>query len=694
MAYVIKTKKSIVRFLVVGVTIAIVAYALIAVISTYISLNRGMQNYFKNFIEGNISVVQGEINISVARNENTAKWCRDEYERIYDPNNSNRFAFANFICKTAIDYLVPDIVCFINIRRQQVSDKKYGTIVREDLLNRALNGESLTELTFNDNELYVVSFTPVTYPKALGGDGSILGCIATKTTLSTPTFVKKISAYTGSVFNIFSGYVRQHSSDETLQGTTMVEPEVIDNIFKTGAANTLNRVIYGKPSVACYFPIKDSGGAVVAVMSMTMALEKIDVVVVSIFRMLAVIIVVLTITIIIAMFFILQLKVKAPLIHVIEAIEQMSSGDADLTHRLPTKGTDEFAKLCNDTNKFITMLQDTVRDLTNAQTSLAQIGSDLGAASQQSASATNEILANIDSVRAQSENQAKSVQDTVSKLDNASGAVDELNGLVEGQAAAVTQSSAAIEEMLGNIASVVASVKKMSDSFAALTTKVNDGMEKLKVVGQKVNQINEQSQTLSQANMIIAQIAAETNLLAMNAAIEAAHAGESGRGFAVVADEIRKLAENSSVQSKTIHTELTAVTTSIGEVVTMSNDSQTTFANIVQKLGSTDVILGEVSNAMAEEENATKQILVAIDDIKQKSIGVKDNSQELSQATGGVVKDMQTVAGISDSILGSMDEMTNGASEISKSSENVKDLALQTKDNIEVVKKLLEQFKI
>lgn len=694
MAYVIKTKKSIVRFLVVGVTIAIAVYAAVAVVSTYISLNRGMQSYFKNFLNGNISVVQSEIDIAVARNENTAKWCRDEYERVYDPDNSNRFAYADFICKTAIEYLVPDIVCFINIRRQQVSDKKYGTIVREDLLNRALNGESLTELTFNDNELYAVSFTPVTYPKSQGGDGSILGCIATKTTLSTPAFVKKISAYTGSVVNIFSGYIRQHSSDEALKGTAMTEPGYIDDIFKTGDPVTLNRTIYGKPSVACYFPIKDTVGQVITTMSMTMALEKIDVVVVSIFRVLAVIVVVLTIAVIVAMFFLLQLKVKAPLVHVIEAIEQMSSGDADLTHRLPSSGKDEFTKLCDDTNKFIIMLQETVRDLTDAQTSLAQIGSDLGAASQQSASATNQIMANIDSVRTQSENQAQSVQDTVSKLDNAAGVVDELNTLVDGQAAAVTQSSAAIEEMLGNIASVVASVKKMSDSFAELSAKVNDGTAKLKVVGQKVDQINEQSQTLSQANMIIAQIAAETNLLAMNAAIEAAHAGESGRGFAVVADEIRKLAENSSVQSKTIHTELTAVTTSISEVVTMSNESQATFGDIVAKLGSTDVILGEVSNAMAEEENATKQILVAIGDIKQKSIGVKDNSHEMAQATKGVVSDMQTVAGISDSILGSMDEMTSGAGEISKSSENVKDLALQTKDNIEVVKKLLEQFKI
>lgn len=688
MAYEIKTKKSTIRFLIVATTLGILIYAAIAVVATYMSLNSGMQSYFKTYTLNNIQVVESETSALQKRNTNCAKWAKMEYEHIYDPTSEKRFEFANFICATVIKYMAPDMVCFINKARVQVTDKKYGEVIRDDLLSRALNGDEVEALTIQNDEVYAIAMSPV------HGEGQIIGAIATKTIVSTQDFVDKIAQYCTATFNIFSGYRRQHSSDASLRGTSMTEPNITDEVMRTGKPIVVNRTIYGKPSVACYFPVKNMIGETFTTMSLTMPLSKIAVVVHSIFKILAVLIIVVTIAIVFAIFTVLIAKVRAPLIHVIQAIEGMSSGDADLTQRLPETGEDEFTKLCSDTNKFIIMMQNTVRELDEAQGSLTQIGSNLGAASEESAAATNEILANITSVKSQSENQAKSVQNTNDLTQNASAAVDELGSLIDSQAAAVTESSAAIEEMLGNIASVVASVKKMSDSFDELSSFITEGNQKLANVDHKVQEIADQSKMLNQANTIISQIASETNLLAMNAAIEAAHAGQAGAGFATVADEIRKLAENSSIQSKTIHKELSGVTESIAQVVKLSKESQETFGGIVEKLDSTNIILREVDNAMTEEENATKQILSAIGDIKTKSINVKDNSHKIEDVTKAVVEDMSTVSGISDTILGSMDEMTQGAGEISRASENVKDLALQTQENIGIMKKLLEQFKI
>ena len=216
---------------------------------------------------------------------------------------------------------------------------------------------------------------------------------------------------------------------------------------------------------------------------------------------------------------------------------------------------------------------------------------------------------------------------------------------------------------------------------------------KLENVGNKVNQMAEQSKTLLQANNMIAQVASQTNLLAMNAAIEAAHAGEAGKGFSVVADEIRKLAETSSVQSKNINTELKEISASIQDIVTLTGDARNSYSSIVSQLNSTDTIMEQIANAMAEQSLASTQILEALADMKGQSTSVNEKSKGLQRGIENVQNNMNVVAQVSDVILGSMDEMTAGSQEISTSSQSVSNLAQQTRDNIEIMDSLLKQFK-
>ena len=248
--------------------------------------------------------------------------------------------------------------------------------------------------------------------------------------------------------------------------------------------------------------------------------------------------------------------------------------------------------------------------------------------------------------------------------------------------------------MLGNITSVTGSIRRMAESFRVLGGTVSDGKKKLGNVDSKVQQIAEESKLLIQANQIISQIASQTNLLAMNAAIEAAHAGEAGRGFSVVADEIRKLAEDSSKQSKNIYSKLKEISSSIKEVGVLSKASQTAFGDIVNHLDSTDIIIREIDNAMTEQESSSRHIFEALSDMKNQAVEVRDNSQEVRREIAGVTGDMTKVAEISTTILGSMDEMNAGAKQISQAAQSVSDLANETNDQIHVMNDKLGRFKV
>ena len=232
----------------------------------------------------------------------------------------------------------------------------------------------------------------------------------------------------------------------------------------------------------------------------------------------------------------------------------------------------------------------------------------------------------------------------------------------------------------------------MSESFKILGSNVGDGNQKLENVGARVNQMAAQSKMLIQANNMIAQVASQTNLLAMNAAIEAAHAGEAGRGFSVVADEIRKLAETSATQSKNIYNELKEISGSIDDVVGLSHEAQNSFEAIVNQLNVTDSIMNQIDNAMTEQSAASTQILEALADMRGQSVSVNEKSVNLRKGIEDVQNNMSVVSQVSDVILGSMDEMAAGSQQITTSSQSVSDLAQNTRENIEVMDSLLRQF--
>ena len=290
--------------------------------------------------------------------------------------------------------------------------------------------------------------------------------------------------------------------------------------------------------------------------------------------------------------------------------------------------------------------------------------------------------------------QFASVEMTASSVTESSNKIDALEKTIETQAAGVAEASAAVEEMIGNIASVNNSMDKMAESFTELTQSVSEGTKLQNDVNERIHQIEKQSIMLQSANKAIASIASQTNLLAMNAAIEAAHAGDAGRGFSVVADEIRKLSETSSAQSRTIGQQLKEILETIHSMVVASSRSGEAFNKVTERIGDTDELVQQINGAMQEQNEGSRQINSALQSMNDTTVYVRRSSEELSESNRTVLSQMENLRNVTDKMISRMDEMNTGARKIGETENALKKISVQMEESISEIGSQIDEFSI
>ena len=408
----------------------------------------------------------------------------------------------------------------------------------------------------------------------------------------------------------------------------------------------------------------------------------------------SVITVIVMIAIAIALGQLFSARIAKPLVNMAKMLNDIAYGEGDLTVKLPEEAKDETGAASKYFNQTISKIRDLIISIKSHTGTLSNIGEDLGSNMAQTASAMNQITANIQSIKSRIINQSASVSETNATMEQVTVNIDKLNGQVERQTSAVSLSSSAIEQMIANIKSVSETLAKNAHNVKELKDSSELGRSSLHEVAADIQEIARESEGLLEINAVMENIASQTNLLSMNAAIEAAHAGEAGKGFAVVADEIRKLAESSSEQSRTIATVLKKIKESIDKITRSTANVLAKFEKISAEVKTVARQEENIRSAMEEQSEGSRQILSAAGQVNEITLQVKGGSAEMLEGSREVIEESRSLEKATQEITCSINEMASGADEINAAVHNVNELSHKNRESISRLVNAVSRFKV
>lgn len=361
------------------------------------------------------------------------------------------------------------------------------------------------------------------------------------------------------------------------------------------------------------------------------------------------------------------------------SIETVASGGGDLTRKIKINGKDEIDRLGECCNMLLSSLLKMVKDIKSSVSSMSNSSQSLDVQTDTTIESAGAVQFAITKINGRAANQYEIMENVYGSSQKMHDAMGVLTDKLVTQSDAIVQVSSAIENIVKAIERVDKNVDNMTEQYKHLMTDADAGQKDQNTVLTKVKFIEQQSRDLVNANVVIDDIAAQTNLLAMNAAIEAAHAGESGKGFAVVAQEIRSLAENSAKQSKSIGMLVQTINGAIGDIVNASMLSSDSFKNVSGKISDIEKIVEDVKTSMDSERNGAYDVRDKVGIINSSASSINSASSVMKEQSKTVFDGLESLRTCTSDIK----ELSDGAnSTVAEISDDAKKTSQAAKENV------------
>lgn len=372
-------------------------------------------------------------------------------------------------------------------------------------------------------------------------------------------------------------------------------------------------------------------------------------------------------------------RLVVPIVKLNNAIKDISEGEGDLTKSVSLKSRDEIGNIASSLNDFIDKLKNIILQIKEVSGTTIKIKEGLSTDTDETNIHINSIDENMTEINSKVKNLEQTVDKASGNVSDITTSIGVLGEQIISQNAMIEESSAAITEMISSIDSVADITSKKQAVTGKLVETTQRGVNIVEQSMESVNRISEQLEGINSMATIISNIASETNILAMNAAIEAAHAGESGKGFAVVAEEIRKLAESSDDSSKRIKDLLNKVNDSMDKTSSLSDETISSIQEIETEINNFVLAFDEISHSTSELRTGGKEMTEAIEVLRDISITVKESSDSINALTDGVNTAMVETGEVSRDIITRISQISNNADKIKSSmvrvNSNTKELA-------------------